>query len=423
MDLGLGKTVTTLTAISDLMDSFECKRVLIVAPLRVAKKVWSDEVAAWKHLKHLQVARVVGDVKQRTRAAQSSAPIHTINVENIGWLEKFFGGKLPYDLIVLDESSMFKSRATERFKVMRRIAARADRVIELTATPAPNNYIDLWSQFYILDGGRRLGLTITGYKTRYFDQLDRDGYKFALKKGAKEVIHHHIDDITMTMKKEDYLKMPPLIVRKHVVEFDDKLMAAYDQFERDLVMQIDADTEIEAVTAAALATKLMQFSNGQLYDEDKNVHAVHSEKVEALRQIIDEAQSPVLVAYSFKSDRDRLLAEFPQAVALGKDTRLLDRWNRGEVPVLLVHPASAGHGLNLQHGGNHLVWYGLTWSLELYQQLTARLHRQGQEKPVFAHHIIAKGTIDETVMSVLARKDAAQEGLLAAMKKRLAYVA
>lgn len=420
LDLGLGKTSTVLTAISDLLDSFAIERVLVCAPLRVAAKTWPDEIAKWDHLKHLTYSVLVGDAKTRTKAAFTNAQIHIINVENLKWLMALRGGKLPYDMFVIDESSMFKNRSTERFKVARKIAKQAYRFVAMTATPAPNGYRDLWAQAYLLDGGDRLGPTLGGYTARYFKQLDRDGYKFALKKGAAECIQHALRDITLTLRADDYLTMPDRFERNVEVEMDATAAGAYENFEKDLVMDMGADETIEAISAAALVTKLMQFANGQVYDENRKVHVMHDAKIEALKEIIAEAQEPVIVAYTFQSDRDRILAEIPQAVVLGKDMSLIDKWNRGEVPVLITHPASAGHGLNLQHGGRHLVWFGPTFSLELYLQMNARLYRQGQTKPVVIHHIVAKGTIDEDIMKVLSGKNATQEGLLMALRHRIA---
>ena len=422
LGLGLGKTSTVLTAISDMMDSFDISRVLVVAPLRVAAKTWPDEIAKWAHTKHLTYSVLVGNPKQRAKAAKENTQIHVVNVENLSWLfVDHFLFKTPYDMVVLDESSMFKNRETQRFKVARKLMKTVPRAVLMSATPAPNGYRDLWAQAYLLDGGNRLGPTLSGYTERYFKQLDRDGYKYALKKGAAECIQHALRDITLTLRAEDYLTMPDRFDRTVEVDLGDAV-EAYENFEKDLVMDMGASASIEATSAAALVTKLMQFSNGQVYDTERKVHVMHDAKMDALKEIIAEAQEPVLVAYTFQSDRDRILAEIPQAVLLGKDMSLIDKWNRGEVPVLVTHPASAGHGLNLQHGGRHLVWFGPTFSLELYLQMNARLYRQGQTKPVVIHHIVAKGTIDEDIMKVLSSKNATQEGLLIALRHRIAAV-
>ena len=419
LDLGLGKTVTVLTAISDLIDSFEVRKILVVAPLRVAKKTWPDEIKNWAHLKHLTYAVAVGDQKTRMKAIWSDAQIHIINVENLKWLVEVKGRKLDYDMLVIDESSMMKNRSTVRFKSARKLSFLANRVVLMSATPTPNSYLDLWAQAYILDGGQRLGQTLTGYKERYFKQLDRDGHKYALKKGAAEVIHEKMRDVMLSMKAADYLSMPDRFDRITEVELEADIFAAYEEFEKNLVHELPEGEAIEAVSAAALATKLMQFSNGQIYDAERNVHHVHDSKIEALKELVAEAQEPVLVAYTFKSDLARILDAFPNAVVLGKDMGVIDRWNRGEIDMLVTHPASAGHGLNLQHGGRYLFWFGPTYSLELHLQLNARLYRQGQNRPVVIQHIVSKGTIDEDIIKVLTAKNASQEGLLKAMKHRV----
>lgn len=419
LDLGLGKTATALTAISDLIDEFDISRVLVVAPLRVAGKTWPDEVQKWEHLRHLRIRAAVGLQKVRISAVNDKkAHITTINVENLVWLEEILGKHSPFDMIVVDESSMFKDRSTKRFKALVRLARAARRIVMLTGTPAPNNYVDLWSQFYVLDGGQRLFPAKGRYLEAFFKQVDRDGYKFALKKGAAEVIHSRVKDITVSMKSADYLKLPDCIDHTIEVDLDEKTRELYDDMEREAIIDIDG-AEVKGVTAAAVANKLMQFANGRVYGEERVVHHLHDLKLDALREIIAEANEPVLVWYNFQSDRDAILAAFPQARTIKEGNKIIDEWNRGEVPILVAHPASAGHGLNLQHGGRIMVWYGLNWSLELYQQARARLHRQGQTKPVLNYHLIAKDTIDETVFAVLRRKDAGQEHLLAALKARL----
>lgn len=422
IDLGLGKTVVVGTALADLMDAFEIRNTLVVAPLRVAQTVWKDEMAKWAHLRHLRVSVVVGDHKERIKALDAPADIHVINVDNVKWLEQQLLQrklKFPWDVLVIDESSMFKNRDRQRFKAMRRMSRHAGRIIELTATPSPNSYLELWPQFYLLDSGQRLGETVTGYRTRYFTQLDYEGRKFALKRGADAVIQERIKGITLTLKKEDYLEMPERIDLVHKVVLDETEMATYQKLEKDAIARV-AGQEIEAISASALATKLMQLANGQVYDEDRCTHAFHARKIEKLQEIVAEAgDESVLVAYTFRSDAQRILKAFPDAVQIGKDPRVIARWNRGEIKLLLAHPASAGHGLNLQYGGRTIVWYGLTWSLELYSQFIGRLHRQGQERPVRVHHLVADGTIDEDVMAVLARKNASQQGLLDAMKRRV----
>ena len=423
LGLGLGKSVSALTAISDLMDDFAVRKTLVVAPLRVAKKVWSDEVKKWAHLKHLRVSTVVGTQRQRVEALKTDADIYVINVENLIWLETIIGrNKFRWDMMVLDEASMFKNRDTKRFKVARRFSMLCPRIVELTATPSSNGYQNLWSQFYLLDGGQRLGPTVTGFRMKYFSAADRDGYKLVPKKGADAAIQRLIRDITLSMKTRDHLHtMPPLLPPTDVrIDLTHKDAEAYRTFERDAVLEV-ADGEIEAVNAMALATKLAQFSNGHIYDADKNVHVVHDAKIQALRELIDEAgDDPVVIAYAYQSDRDRLLETFPDATVLGKDMTVIDRWRRGEISKLLVHPASAAHGIDgLQHAGNIIIWFGLTWSLELYEQLVGRLDRQGQTRAVRTYRLICNGTVDEDFISSLNHKSSNQQALLNAMRRRV----
>ena len=419
LDLGLGKTCTALTAISDLIDDFDVKRVLVVAPLRVAGKTWTDEAKKWSHLRHLRIRTAIGPQKARIAAVNDKqCDIVTINVENLVWLEEVLGRHSPFDMIVVDESSMFKDRATKRFKALVRLARAARRIVMLTGTPAPNSYQDLWSQFYILDSGERLYPAKSRFMETFFKQVDRDGYKFVLKKGAAEVIHSRVKDITVSMKAKDYLELPDRIDNIVRIDLDDNTRSVYDEMETECIVELEG-SEVKAVSAASVANKLMQITNGRVYGEGKSVLTLHDAKLDALREIIAEANEPVLVWYTFQSDRDAILAAFPQARTIKEGNKIIDEWNRGEVPILVAHPASAGHGLNLQHGGRIMVWYGLNWSLELYQQACARLHRQGQTKPVLNYHLIAKDTIDETVFAVLRRKDAGQEHLLAALKARL----
>lgn len=420
--LGLGKSIISLTAFSDLRDAFEVKKALVVAPLRVALNTWPTEINKWDHVSHLRISTIIGTPKQRQRALAAEADIYVVNLENVTWLENEIGlrGELPWDMMILDESSAFKNRDTMRFKSMSRLARRADRLLQLTATPAPNSYVEVWPQMYLLDQGYRLGPSLTQYKQRYFQAVDREGRKLVLKKGAKEVIEDKIKDITVTMKTRDYLDMPtqlpPIDV---VVNLSEDERALYEQMEREFVLEV-SDTEIEAISASALSTKLAQLANGRIYDADKNVHVVHDAKIAALRELVFEAgDEPLLVSYAYQSERDAILEAFPQAEALSKDPKQIERWNRGEIPMLVVHPASAGHGLNLQHGGSILIFYGLTWSLELYLQLIGRLDRQGQTKPVRVYRLITEGTIDEDFVKVLSGKEQRQDALLEAMKRRV----
>lgn len=426
LDLGLGKTATALTIIAERLDSFQISGALVVAPLRVAKKVWSDEVQKWAHLRHLRVARIVGTAKQRLAALRTKADIHVINVENLPWLEDIIGRKnTRWGLVVFDEASMFKNRDTKRFKTAARLSGVCDYALELTATPASNSYVDLWAQFYLLDRGQRLGPTITGYRDRFFRAVPtgENSTKYLPRKGAEETIHALIQDITLTMRARDHLKsLPPVLPPIDVpVELPEKVMAAYLDFERHCVLETVAGKTIEATNAMALNTKLAQFTNGHVYDEDKGVHPIHDTKIAALRELLDEAgDEPVLIAYAYRSDLDRLQREFPDAEVFGKDMGIIDRWHRGEVKRLLVHPASAAHGIDgLQHAGNIVVWFGLTWSLERYLQLVGRLDRQGQTRSVRSYRLYCPGTVDDDFLAALNGKDASQNGLLEATKRRV----
>lgn len=426
MAMGLGKTVTTLTAIADLIDRMEAGRVLVVAPLRVAKDVWAPEAARWAHLKHLRVSVATGDAKSRLKALSAPADVYVINVDNLAWLvdrlshkavREEYGLVVP-DTLVLDEASAYKHRGSLRFRAARMLAKAADRVIALSATPASNGYLDLWAPYYLLDFGERLGPSYPKYQSAYFEPADYLGYKWRLKPNAEIAIQKQVADITMVLRAEDYLTLPPVTVRDINTPLSGSDMAAYRRFERQLTVALP-DGQIEAVNAAVLAGKLLQFAAGQIYDADHNPQVIHRVKLDALKEIIEEAAEPVLVGYGFTSDRDRILAEIPGAVHLDANPETIARWNRGEIPVLLCHPASAAHGLNLQYGGRHLVWYSMPWSLELYQQLIGRIARQGQTRPVLVHRLIAPGTIDETVAMVLGDKGGTQEGLLNALRTRV----
>lgn len=424
MDMGLGKSVTTLTAIADLLDCFAANRVLVIAPLRVANSVWHKEVMSWSHLKHLKVVRATGSEKDRIAALNVSSDVVCINRENVKWLVEYYGKHWPFDFVVIDESSSFKNQSSQRFKALKRILPATEFMVLLTGTPSPNSLLDLWPQCYLVDKGEALGKTITGFKKRFFES-DYMGYNFTPREGSEAKIHDLIRPFTLSMKAEDYLELPARIDSVVQITLPKKSERAYRDFERELLSEIDGD-EIEAVSAAALAGKLLQWCNGAVYvDEKRNWAKVHDEKIKALEEIVECNDEPVLVAYNFKSDLERIQKAFPGAVALDKSEDTIDKWNRGEIKMLLAHPASAGHGLNLQKGGSLAVWFGLNWSLELYQQFNARLHRQGQTKPVRIIHLVVSGEdektqfLDQRVMSVLAQKDATQNELLTAMKRML----
>ncbi len=423
LDMGLGKTVSTLTAIDILMfDYFETSKVLVIAPKRVAEDTWSREVEKWDHLKHLRISKVLGTQKERMEALKAEADIYIINRDNVKWLVDLFGPKWPFDTVVIDELSSFKSNKSQRFKALKKVTPLMQRVIGLTGTPTPNGYLDLWPQLYLLDRGERLGKTLTGYRERYFSPGRRNAYTvftWDLKPGADEIIQKKISDICISMRAEDYLELPERINNNVYIKMDVKAQALYDQLEKELVLQVDQE-QITALTAAALTQKLLQMANGAVYDAvNKPVH-IHDGKLEALEEILEFNQEPVLVFYNFKHDYSRLIERFndlkPRILETSQDIK---DWNEGRIRLLLAHPASVGHGLNIQAGGHIIVWFGLTWSLELYQQANARLDRQGQTKNVIVHHLITEGTVDEDVMEALERKDLGQEAFMEAVKARI----
>lgn len=427
LECGLGKTVSTLTAINKLMyEELAINKVLVIAPKRVAESVWDSEVRKWEHLQHLKVSKVVGDAKTRLNALQTHADIYTIGRDNIAWLCKFYEGKrMPFDMLVIDELSSFKNHKSVRFKSLRVVQPQFLRVVGLTGTPAPNGLIDLWAQIYLLDRGERLGKFITRYRDEYFRPGRRNGaviYTYDLRKGADEAIHKKIGDICMSMKAKDYLTLPKRITNIIRIEFDEKLRKQYDDFEKEQILSVLEDgAEITALSAATLSNKLLQFANGAIYDEVGSVHHVHDLKIEATKELLDDANGkPVLIAWTFKHDRDRLMEALrsyhPRELKNSKD---IEDWNAGKIPVLLMHPASGGHGLNLQAGGHIIIWFGQTWSLELEQQFNARLDRQGQTESVIVNKIVATRTIDEDVMKAILNKDRSQEKLMEAVKARI----
>lgn len=425
LDMGLGKTVSTLTAINSLIyEEIEIDTVLVIAPKRVAESVWAQEIANWKHLSHLTISKVIGNERQRKTALAEKADIHIIGRDNVAWLcGQYGGGMLPFDMLVIDESSSFKSPKSIRFKALRKVRPSFKRVVLLTGTPAPNGLLDIWSQIYLLDRGERLGKTLTAYRESFFVPGKRNGaiiFDYNLKNEGEAEIHAKIADICISMKAKDYLELPERINNYVKIDMPKELKKKYEDFEREQVLEIfSTDTEITALNAASLSVKLLQFANGAIYDEDRNWHEVHKLKLEALDEIVENANGkPVLIAYTFKHDAERMLAKFKNARKLDGDADVV-AWNKGEVPIMILHPASAGHGLNLQAGGSIIVWFGQTWSLELYQQLNARLDRQGQTETVVINHLMVGGTLDEDVIKALHEKDLKQEGLLAAVKARI----
>lgn len=417
LDMGLGKSVSTLTAALDLIQSFAVHKVLVVAPLRVANSVWAQEAQKWSHLKALRVSVCTGPSKKRLGALQMDADIYVINRENVEWLVEHYGTRWPFDMVVIDESSSFKNASSKRFKAMRRVLPYTQYMALLTGTPSPNGLIDLWSQIYLIDFGQSLGRTMTAYKQRFFE-ADYMGYKFKARDGSEGSIHNLIAPFTVHMSAEDYLDLPPRIDLTIKTQMPDAALQRYKDFERTLLAELDDGDVVEAMTAAVLANKLLQYANGGLYTDDKkNWSDIHSAKLDALAEILeDNAGENVLVSYNYRFDLERLQKRFPDAVVLDKQQETIDRWNRGETRLLLAHPASAGHGLNIQAGGSLIVWFGMTWSLENYLQFNARLHRQGQTKPVRIIHLVTEDTIDERVLAVLGNKERSQSALLKALK-------
>lgn len=427
LDMGLGKTVSTLTAIDKLIyEELDVSKVLVVAPKRVAESVWDAEVENWSHLNRLRVSKVLGSEKQRLAALKQPADIYVIGRDNVAWLEKALpksAERFPFDMLVLDELSSFKNPRAIRFKSLKRMRPFFHRVVGLTGTPAPNGLMDLWSQLYLLDGGKRLFPTIGQYRSIFFRPDKMNGhviYSYKLLPGADKIIYNRIEDICMSMKAEDYLTLPPLKTNVIKVKMDSKLRDKYLSFQREQLTYVEHE-EITAINAAVLANKLLQFANGAIYNEAGRALLIHNLKIEAAKEVVELAEGePVLIAWVFRSDRDRLkeaLADYnPRDLDGPQDIK---DWNAGKVKVLLMHPASGGHGLNLQAGGHIILWFGQTWNLELYQQLNARLYRQGQDKPVIIHHLVLEGTMDERVMQALRSKSNGQEALIDAVKEQM----
>ena len=422
LDMGLGKTVITLTAVRELIDDFAVTRVLVIAPKRVAEDTWSREADKWDHLKDLRISPVLGGPVERRKALEVEADVYVIGRDNVQWLVEHLGRHWPFDMVVIDELSSFKNPQAKRFRALRKVMPRVDRVVGLTGTPSPNGLMDLWAEVYLLDQGERLERTIGAYRELYFRPGASNGhvvYQWLPRRGAAKVIEDKLSDLCVSMSAADYLKLPERIDNVIPVKLQAAELEKYKELEREQVLSLGDDQTVVALNAAAVMNKLLQMANGCVYTDDGAYAVIHEQKLDALREIIDTAGEPVLVFYSFRHDRDTILGEIPEAEELtGPES--IARWNAGEIRVLLAHPASVGYGLNLQDGGHVIVWYGLTWSLELYQQANARLYRQGQEKPVIIHHLIAEGTVDEQVMKALQAKDTSQAALLTALKERSA---
>lgn len=422
LDMGLGKTVSTLTAVSELMHNrFDVAKVLVIAPKRVAESVWDEECKTWEHLTYLKVSKVLGSEQERLRALQKPADVYTINRENVEWLVELYGKAWPFDMVVIDESSSFKSSKAKRFRALRKVRPLIKRIVALTGTPRPNSLLDLWPQLYLLDRGERLGQTVTGYRDRYFEPDKRNRmiiYSWKPKPGAENAIYSKISDICVSMKAEDWLDLPKTLPNIVPVHLAPAAMDKYKQLERDLLLPF-ADGDIVANNAASLSNKLLQLANGAVYDEYGKYQVFHDEKLDALEDILEAANGqPVLVFYWYQHDLDRLQARFPKARVLDSARDIKD-WNAGKVGMMLLHPASAGHGLNLQFGGHIAVWYSLLWSSELYEQANKRLDRPGQTESVIIHHLVAKGTMDEQAMQVVEGKITGQNALMDAVKARI----
>ena len=424
LDMGLGKTSITLTALNDLLfDSFDVHRVLVVTPLRVARNTWSSEIKKWEHLQDLQYSIVVGTEKERMTALEKRADIYIINRENVQWLVEKSGKKFDYDMVVVDELSSFKNHEAKRFRAFMKVRPKVKRIVGLTGTPSSNGLMDLFAEFKLLDMGERLGRFIGAYRANFFRPDKMNGpivYSYKPIPGAETMIYNRISDITISMKATDYLKMPELVSSRYEVQMDDVEKQKYEEFKKDLVLEIE-DGEITVANAASLSGKLSQMANGAVYSDDLAVMQIHDRKLDALEDIIEAANGkPVLVAYWFKHDLTRITERLRKLKVIYQkldSDESIRKWNEKELQVGLIHPASAGHGLNLQSGGSTMVWFGLTWSLELYQQTVARLWRQGQtENTVVIQHIVTAGTIDERILKALEQKDNTQSALIDAVK-------
>ena len=419
LDLGLGKTVITLTAIQDLLADFAIGKTLVIAPKRVAEDTWSREHQKWDHLKDLRISKVLGTQEQRLAALQRDADIYVIGRDNVVWLCE--RTHFDFDMVVIDELSSFKNPQAKRFRALRKVIPAASRVVGLTGTPSPNGLMDLWAEIYLLDRGERLGKTLGAYREQYFKPGRRNGYvvyDYIPLKGSQEKIQQKISDICVSMTAADYLTLPERMDNIIHVKLTDAERKTYREMEKEQLLQLNESETVVALSAAAVMNKLLQIANGAVYTAEGTVARIHEQKLDALEEIVETNADPVLVFYSFRHDLTAIQARFPDARMLESSADIAD-WNAGKIRILLAHPASVGYGLNLQDGGHIIVWYGLTWSLELYQQANARLHRQGQQKPVIIHHLIADGTVDEQVMRALKQKDTSQTALMRALKERM----
>ena len=418
LDCGLGKTVVTLTALEELLhDFFEIGKVLVIAPLRVARDTWPSEIAKWEHTKNIRASVVMGSAKERTAALLKPAEVYIINRENVKWLIEESNMPMDFDMIVIDELSSFKSYQAKRFRALMKLRPSVKRIVGLTGTPSANGLMDLWAEFRLLDMGKRLGRFISHYRDAYFLPDKRNQqmvFSYKLREGAEDAIYRRIEDITVSMRAREYLKMPALVSNIVPVALDARERKLYDDMKRDMVIAVENE-EVDAVSAAALSNKLLQMANGAVYTEEGKVVRLHNRKLDALEDLAESANGKsVLIAYWYKHDLERIQSRL--SVREIRSSEDIEAWNAGKILLGVIHPASAGHGLNLQFGGSTLVWFGLTWSLELYQQTNARLYRQGQKDTVIIHHLVAAGTMDEKVMQALERKDKTQATLIDAVK-------
>ena len=426
LDMGLGKSVITLTAINELkFYRFQVCKVLVIAPKKVAEGTWQKECQKWDHLQHLQISTVLGSEKKRMAALNATADIYVINRENVTWLVDLYRDQWPFDMVVVDEFSSFKSHSAKRFKSLAAIRPHVSRFVGLTGTPSPNGLMDLWSELYLLDGGERLEKRFGAFRERYFRPGRSNGYvvyEYLPRKGSREAILNKIGDICISMKADDYLTLPDCIDDEVPVVLDNQARKAYNTLERQMVLELE-DEDLTVTSAAALSNKLIQLANGALYDANRGVHEIHSAKIDALMELLESLNGkPALLFYSFQHDRWRILAALRKTKLRVRTLNSVadqDAWNAGEVDVLLAHPASCAYGLNLQQGGNHIVWFGLPWNYEQYVQANKRLHRQGQTEKVIVHHLVVQDSRDEDVMKALGKKEKAQDYVLESLKARI----
>lgn len=397
--------------------------MLVIAPLNVAKDTWADEINKWEHLNHMTVSKVLGTPRQRIDALKQDADIYITNKENTKWLCDYYKKDWPFDMIVVDELSTFKNHTSQRFKALKKKLPLVKRFVGLTGTPSPNSMMDLWAQVYLIDSGERLEKSFTRFRERYFKpthQVSEHVFNWELREDAEKLIYQKIEDVCISMKASDYLAMPERIDTVQVITLSNKERKLYEELERDYILESEEDGTIVAQSGASLSQKLLQLSNGAVYTDEQDVRHVHDRKLDKLEEIVEESQGqPILLFYNFKHDKERILERFNQAVVLGSDG-YKDEWDKGNIEILLAHPASAGHGLNLQQGGHIIVWFGLTWSLELYQQANARLYRQGQDNTTIIHHIMTENTIDQRIYKALQNKELTQDELMNAVKARIA---